>query len=66
MIAYNNSSLFDMVGDFGGQLNGDDSTRDIAEDSVDKDTSDLFDLLDDPISAPVSSALSPNKKRKKN
>lgn len=49
-----------MVGDYSGQLNaGDGSARDL-DDSVDKDTTDLFDLLDEPLPP----ASSPKKKKR--
>lgn len=57
MIAYNNTSFFDMVGECDG-----DVTRNLGDDSVDKDTSDLFDLLDEP-NQPMSVPAAKKKKR---
>ena len=64
VIAYNNSSLFDMVEDADAHLiTGGGENQEST--SVDKDTTDLFDLLNDPLSM-VSSAVSPAKKKKRN
>lgn len=63
MIAYNNSSLFDMVEDADAHLITGGENQEST--SVDKDTTDLFDLLNDPLSM-VSSAVSPAKKKKRN
>lgn len=52
-----------MVGECDGQLT--DGTRNLGDDSVDKDTSDLFDLLDEP-NQPATTAVSSAKKKKRN
>jgi hypothetical protein len=62
VIAYNDASFFEMVEDYGdGQLD-DRTARDLADEADVKETADLFDLLDDPSQATVSSA----KKKKRN
>lgn len=58
MIAYNNS-LFDMVGDYDGENNA----PDLNDASSVKDTTDLFDLLDEPQSTNAPSVV---KKKKRN
>jgi hypothetical protein len=67
VIAYNDASFFDMVEDYGdGQLD-DRTVQDMTEESVVKDTADLFDLLDDPPQPTVSSTtVSSAKKKKRN
>lgn len=70
MIAYNDASFFDMVDDYGdGQMAGDRTTRDLEDDSIVKDTTDLFDLLDDPpqpTTAIPPTTVSAAKKKKRN
>ncbi len=62
VIAYNDASFFEMVEDYGdGQLD-DRTARDLADEADVKETTDLFDLLDDPPQPTVSSA----KKKKRN
>ncbi|KZS12810.1 heat shock factor protein isoform X3 [Daphnia magna] len=70
VIAYNDASFFDMVDDYGdGQMAGDRTTRDLEDDSIVKDTTDLFDLLDDPpqpTTAIPPTTVSAAKKKKRN
>ena len=65
VIAYNDASFFDMVEDYGdGQLD-DRTAQEMAEESVVKETTDLFDLLDDPPQPTVSSTTGSSAKKKK-
>ncbi|XP_046444608.1 heat shock factor protein-like isoform X6 [Daphnia pulex] len=62
VIAYNDASFFEMVEDYGDGHLDDRTARDLADEADVKETADLFDLLDDPSQATVSSA----KKKKRN
>ncbi|XP_057379463.1 heat shock factor protein-like isoform X5 [Daphnia carinata] len=70
VIAYNDASFFDMVDEYSDeQMANDRTTRDVEDESIVKDTTDLFDLLDDPpqpAAAIPATTVSAAKKKKRN